>query len=118
MHIYLTKINIIYKLQSGFRQKFSIPEALINLSKNLIEALDEGNIDCESFIDLKTAFSTTDHDILSLKLNLYDFRGVSNICLGSHLSDRIEYKFLNGSVSNYAFHQESWVGISFICVFL
>ena len=38
---FLTENNIIYDLQFGFRQKFSASHALINLTENIKQALDE-----------------------------------------------------------------------------
>ena len=43
---FLTKNNIIYDLQFGFRQKFSASHALINPTESIREALDEGYIEC------------------------------------------------------------------------
>ena len=49
---FLTENNIIYDLQFGFRQKFSASHALINLTENIRQALDEGYIGCGIFVDL------------------------------------------------------------------
>ena len=39
---FLTENNIIYDLEFGFRQNFSTACALINLTENIRQALDEG----------------------------------------------------------------------------
>ena len=49
---FLTENNIIYDLQFGFTQNFSTAHALINLTENIRQALDEGFIGCGIFIDL------------------------------------------------------------------
>ena len=54
----LSENNIIYDLQFGFRQNFSTAHALINLTENIRQALDEGYIGCEIFVDLQKAFDT------------------------------------------------------------
>ena len=61
---FLIENNIIYDLQFGFRQNFSIAHAFINLTKNIRQALDEGYIGCGIFVDLQKAFDTVDHKIL------------------------------------------------------
>ena len=76
---FLTENNIIYDLQFGFRQKFSASHALINLTENIRQALDEGYIGCGIFVDLQKAFDTVDHEILLSKLDCYGIRGISNI---------------------------------------
>ena len=73
---FLTENNIIYDLQSGFRRKFSTFHALINLTENIRQALDEGYIECGIFVDLQKAFDTVDHEILLSKLDFYGICGI------------------------------------------
>ena len=42
----------MYNLQFGFRPKFSTSYALINLTENIRQALDNGYIGCGIFVDL------------------------------------------------------------------
>ena len=70
--------NIIYDLQFGFRKNSSTAHALINLTENIRQAVDEGYIGCEIFVDLQKTFDTVYHDILLSKLNHYGIGGVSN----------------------------------------
>ena len=44
LYAFLNNNNIIYNLQFGFRQHYSTSYALINITKNIRMALDEGNI--------------------------------------------------------------------------
>ena len=64
--------NIIYNLQSGFRQHYSTSHILINITENIRKTLDEENIGCGVFVDLQKAFDTVDHQILLAKLNCYE----------------------------------------------
>ena len=52
LYTFLNNSNIIYNLQFGFRQQFSISHALINKTENIRKALDDGNIVCGVFVDL------------------------------------------------------------------
>ena len=63
LHTFLDYNNIIYDLQFGFRQQYSISNVLITITENIRKALDDGNIGCGVFVDLQKAFvfDTVDH---------------------------------------------------------
>ena len=93
---FLIENNIIYDLQFGFRQKFSASHALINLTKNMRQTLDEGYIGCGIFVDLQKAFDTLDHEVLLSKLDYYDIRGISNNWFKSYISNHKQFVSING----------------------
>ena len=93
---FLTKNNAIYDLQFGFRQNFSAAHALINLTENIRQAVDEGRIGCGILVNLQKAFDTVDHEILLSKLNHNGVRGVSNDWFRSYLSNWQQYVSING----------------------
>ena len=45
-YTFLNNNNVIYNLQFGFRQHYSIFHALINITENIRKAFDDGNIGC------------------------------------------------------------------------
>ena len=100
--IFLNKNNVIYNLQFGFRKQYSASHTLINITENIRKALEDGNIDCEVFVDLQKAFDTVDHKILLAKLNHYGICGVSNDWFKSYLSNRNQYVSINGYESGLA----------------
>ena len=79
-------LSNIEKLQFGFKQKCFISHALINITKNIRKAYDDGNVSCRAFADLQKYFDTVDHQILLAKLNHHGICGVSNDWFQSHLS--------------------------------
>ena len=46
LYTFLNNNNIIYNLQFGFRQHYSISHVLTNITENIRKALDDGNIGC------------------------------------------------------------------------
>ena len=102
LYTFLDYSNIIYDLQFGFRQQYSTPHALINITENIRKALDDGNIGCGVFVDLQKAFDTVDHQILLAKLNHYGIHGVSNDWFKSYLSNCNQYVCINGYESGLA----------------
>ena len=102
LYTFLNNNNIIYNLQFGFRQQYSTFHALINITEIIRKALDDGNIGCGVFADLKKAFDTVDHQILLAELSHYEIRGVSNDWFKSYLSNRSQYVSINGYDSGLA----------------
>ena len=102
LYTFLNNNNIIYNLQFGFRQQYSTPHALINITENIRKALDDGNIGCRVFVDLQKAFDTVDLQILLAKLNHYGICGVSNDWFKSYLSNCSQYVSVYGYESGLA----------------
>ena len=93
--------NIIYNLQFGFRQQYYTSQALINITVDIRNALDDVNIGCGVFADLQKAFDTVDHQILLAKLNHYGIRGISNDWFKSYLPNRNQCVSINGFDSGF-----------------
>ena len=88
LYKFLYDNNILYDLRFDFRQNFSATHALINLTENLRQALDEGQIGCGIFLVLQKAFDTVEHEILLSKLDHYGVRGLTNNSFKSYLTAR------------------------------
>ena len=95
LYTFLDNKNIIYDLQFGFRQQYSTSHVLINTVENIRKRLDDGNINCGVFADLKKAFDIVDHHILLAKLNHYRIRGVSNDWFKLYLSNLHQHVSIN-----------------------
>ena len=65
-------------MQFGFRHHNSTSHALINVTENMRNTRDAGNIGGGAFVDLQKAFDTVDHHIPLAKLKHYGIREVSN----------------------------------------
>ena len=61
--------------------------ALIILTKNLVNAMDNGKCAVGIFLDIQKAFDTVDHCILLSKLYFYDIRGLALDWFSSYLHD-------------------------------
>ena len=88
IELFLSEFNIIYKLQFGFRKKYSTEHALLSIVEEIRKNLNNGNFSCGVFIDLEKAFDTVNHKILLSKLDHYGIRENSLSWIASYLSNR------------------------------
>ena len=99
MYGFLTKKNLIYHKQYGFRSNYSTNHALTNLTEFIKSSLDLNKYVCGIFVDLEKAFDTVNHQILIKKLCHYGFRGGFNKLMSSYLENRKQFVSINGFVS-------------------
>ena len=92
--------KVLYLLQFGFQENYSINHALVSLTEAIRNTLDNKRFDCGIFIDLQRAFDTVNHRILLSKLEHYGIRGCALEWFRSPLSHRKQYASINGSNSS------------------
>ena len=85
---FVTKSNILYDKQFGFREKHSTAMALWETVDQISEAMDNKKTTVGVFIDLFKAFDTVDHKILLQKLENYGLRGSVLKWFTSYLENR------------------------------
>ena len=100
MYSYLSNNNLLYDKQFGFRSSYSTIHALTDITENIKILLDSQFYVCGIFVDLEKAFDTVNHKILIDKLNVYGFRGQTNLLLKSYLYNRKQFVSINGFDSN------------------
>ena len=96
LYKFLIQNKCIYELQFGFRKNHSTNHALINLTEDIRNALDNKQFAVGIFVDLQKAFDTVDHNILIQKLEHYGIRGVANDWIKSYLTNRKQFVSING----------------------
>ena len=97
---FLNKNQILSDTQYGFRENRSTSLALMELTEDITQSLDERKHTIGVFIDLKKAFDTIDHKILLKKLSHYGLRGKSNDWIKSYLESRKQYVKLQNCESD------------------
>ena len=69
---FIEKKDVLYQSQYGFRNNMSTASAIIELTEEITNAMDESKYTIGVFIDLKKAFDTINHKILIQKLNHFE----------------------------------------------
>ena len=100
LYHYPEEHNLMYNKQFGFRKKNTTVYALIEITEKIKESIDNGKFGCGIFIDLKKAFDTVNHSILLKKLEHYGVRGNLLRWFESYLSERKQYVYFNGEISD------------------
>ena len=103
LYTFLETNNCIYDLQFGFRQKHSTNHALLSMTQQIRDIIENGNIAIGVFVDFQKAFDTVNHNILLKKLIHYGIRGTANKWFESYLTKRKQCVSIAGQSSEYRF---------------
>ena len=97
---FIEKQNLLCDQQYGFRTNRSTSMAVMNLTEQISNAIDNKEFTAGVFIDLKKAFDTIHHEILLKKLEYYGIRGAAHSWLKSYLLDRDQFVEINNVKSD------------------
>ncbi len=97
--IHLQANNLFYANQSAYRAGHSTETALLKITNDLLNALDNNQVSLLSLLDLSAAFDTVDHSILLNRLHSFGISGCVLAWFGSYLSNRTQTVSINGCKS-------------------
>ena len=97
---YLDVNKILNPLQFGFRKQHSTYMPIAHLLDEVAKSLQNNEITCGIYLDLKKAFDTVSLDILLQKLYFIGVRGALYQILKSYLSSRTQRTKFNQTISN------------------
>ena len=90
---YLEANNILDKNQGGFRKKHSTTDTIVKFTQEIFSAMNNKETSLVTFIDLKKAFDTVDHQMLIRKLELLGIRNKSLTWFSSYLGNRTQKNY-------------------------
>ena len=94
---YLSRNNLIYQYQSGFRSGYSTETCLIYLTDFVKHQISQGNYVGMMLLDVQKAFDSVNHDILCDKL---EAMGISSGWFRSYLFNRKQLVCIDGIKSS------------------
>ena len=97
---YFEENRLIYPKQYGFCKKHSTTDAIMNLTGDILKALDEGMMALTVFIDLRKAFDSVSHSIILEKLRLLGLTGLEYKWFESYLSNRQHRVMIGNQMSD------------------
>ena len=77
---------ILFENQFGFRKQNSTVHTLIQITEQIRSSIENGKYGCGIFIDLRKAFDTVNHAILSSKMEHNGIRGMALQWFKSYLN--------------------------------
>ena len=89
--------NLLYPLQSGFRNNYSTNTCLIHLHDFIRSELSNGNYVGLVMLDVQKAFDSVDHELLCQKIHL---AGIESDWFRSYLTNRKQTVCVNGVLSS------------------
>ena len=101
LYNYLISNEVLFSQQSSFRKLHSVLICLLKCSNDWYLKIDSGQYTSVTFIDLKKAFDTVNHDILLKKLEIYCARNKELGWFHSYLSNRMQCCKVNGKLSKF-----------------
>ena len=87
----LTKNNVMFAKQFGFRKSHSTKHALIELVNRIYNSFNENKFTLGVFIGLSKAIDTANHNILLQQIKLYGIKNSKLKWFTSYLSRRKQY---------------------------
>ena len=99
LYSFFDDFELFYELQYGFRKKYSTDHAILSITEEIRQNIDNGKFTCGVFVDLEKAFDTVNHKILLAKLEHYGIRSVANNCFRSYLTNRKQMVDLGNGAS-------------------
>ena len=100
LYEYLNNNSLLCAHQSGFRPKHSTMSSLLNLTENILDSLDKGDMVGLVTLDLRKAFDTVDHQLLLRKLKRKGICDIALKWLDDYLSCRYQCTVVNGTQSS------------------
>ena len=98
---YLLKHDLLDPYQSAYRKNHSTFTALLKITDDIMDSIDDSDITLLIFLDFSKAFDTVNHKILIEKLKILGFQPDSAEWINSYLSNRYQQVIVGDQKSDW-----------------
>ena len=98
---YLEKHNLLDPNQSAYKKFFGCNTALLKISDDIMDAIDDSEITLLILLDFSKAFDTINHRLLLEKLSILGFSFQARKWIESYLTDRFQKVVANNDSSSF-----------------
>ena len=98
---YLNKYDLLDPNQSAYREYHSTTTALLKITDDILESLEDSEINIMIFLDFSKAFDTVNHRLILEKLKILGFDSPSCAWIKSYLSNRYQCVKIGENVSEW-----------------
>ena len=99
---YLVKHDLLDPSQSAYKKNHSTQTALLKLTEDIYDAIDDSEITLLVLLDFSKAFDTVNHRLLLAKLNILGFQEKTCDWINSYLSGRQQKVVTETESSNWS----------------
>ena len=99
---YINKHNLLDPYQSAYRENYSTTTALLKITEDILEAIDDSDISLLVLLDFSKAFDTVNHRLLIEKLRIMGFDNNACDWIQSYLTDRYQMVKSGNSKSEWS----------------
>ena len=99
---YLLKHDLLDPYQSAYKKNHSTFTALLKITDDILDSIDDSEITLLIFLDFSKAFDTVNHRILIEKLKILGFQNDTCAWVNSYLSNRYQQVVVGDDESNWS----------------
>ena len=98
---YLLKHDLLDPYQSAYRKNHSTFTALLKITDDILDSIDDSDVTLMIFLDFSKAFDTVNHRILIEKLKILGFQNNTCEWINSYLSNRYQRVVVGEDASDW-----------------
>ena len=102
INCYLEKHSLLDPNQSAYKQHHGCTTALVKITDDMLDTIDESEVSILTLLDFSKAFDTVNHRLLLEKIKILGFSQIARDWVNSYLTERYQKVVVNEDCSSWA----------------